>query len=61
MAQQQDQEGGVPKEVNLRRYHTIKQELYDQLTDEERRAYEAIATKKNEVCKAPPETSEIFE
>jgi hypothetical protein len=61
MAEQQFQEGGIPQQVNLRRYHTIKQELYDQLTDGERHAYETKAAKKNETGKSPPETSEIFE
>ncbi len=37
MAELQDQEGGIPKQVNLTRYHTIKREIYDRLTDEERR------------------------
>ena len=60
MAEEQDQEGGISKEVNLRRYQTIKQELYDQLPDEERRGYEAKAAKKNEASKAQPETSEVF-
>jgi hypothetical protein len=61
MAAQQDQEGGVPTQVNLRRYRAIKQELYHQLTEEEQRAYEAKAAKKNEARKAAPEASEIFE
>jgi hypothetical protein len=60
MAQQQSQEGGIPKEVNLRRYHEIKQELYLQLADEDRRAYETKAAEKNEASKLSPETSEIF-
>jgi len=60
MAEQQDREGGIPKQVNLARYQTIKQELYDRLSDEERRAYEAKAAKKNEASKVQPEPSEIF-
>ena len=60
MAEKREQEGGTPEQVNLRRYQTIKQELYDQLPDEERREYEAKAAKKNEASKAQPETSEIF-
>ena len=61
MAEQQIQEGGISKQVNLKRYHAIKQELYDGLTDEERSAYEAKAAEKNKASKAPPETSEIFQ
>ena len=61
MAEQQYQDGGTPKQVNLTRYHTIKQELYNQLTDEERREYEAKAAETNEAYKALPETSRIFE
>ena len=49
MAEQQSQEGGIPK-----------QDKYDQLNDEDRCAYETKAAKKNEAGKAPPETSEIF-
>jgi ribosomal protein RSM22 (predicted rRNA methylase) len=60
MAEQQDKEGGIPKQVNLTRYHKIKHELYDQLTEEEQRAYEAKAAKTNEGCKAQPDASEIF-
>ena len=61
MAEQQD-EGGAPKQVNnLPRYHSVKQELYGQLTDEERRTYEAKAAEKNETGKVAPETSLIFE
>ena len=60
MAEEQGQEGGIPKQVNLRRYQAIKKELYDQLPDEERREYEAKAVKKNEASKAQPEISEIF-
>jgi len=60
MAEQQQQEGGVPKHVNLTRYRTIKQELYDQLTDEERHAYEAKAAEQNKATKALPERSENF-
>lgn len=60
MAEEQAQEGGIPKQVNLRRYQTIKQELYDQLPNEERRGYEAKAAKKNEASKAQPETSVVF-
>jgi len=59
--QYQEPEGGTPKQVNLTRYHTIKQELYNQLTDEERREYEAKAAETNEAYKALPETSRIFE
>ena len=61
MAEQQDQEGGTPKQVNLTRYRTIKQELYNQLPDEDRRAYEAKAAKKNEERRELPEKSKIFE
>jgi hypothetical protein len=61
MAEQQQLEGGVPKDVNLTRYHTIRQELYDQLTDKERRAYEAEAADKNKARKTLPDTSENFE
>jgi hypothetical protein len=60
MAEQQSQEGGIPRQVNLRRYHTIKQELYEQLTEEEQCVYETKAAKKNEAGKAPPEISDIF-
>lgn len=60
MAELRAQEGGDPKLVNLKRFHTIKRELYHQLTDDERRAYETKAAKKNEARKAPPKTSEIF-
>jgi len=60
MAEQQQQEGGVPKHVNLTRYRTIKQELYDQLTDKERRAYEAKAAEQNKAAKALPDRSENF-
>jgi hypothetical protein len=66
MAEKQDQEGGTLIDektgaVNLMRYRTAKQELYDQLTDKERHAYEAKASETNEVLKALPETSETFE
>lgn len=61
MAEKQDQEGGIPKQVNLTRYHSIKQELYTQLTEEDRRAYEAKAAEKNEACKVLPAASKIFE
>jgi hypothetical protein len=61
MEEHQDQEGGSPKQVNLTRYRTIKQELYNQLTDEERHIYEAKAVAKNEACKEAPEKSKIFE
>ena len=60
MAEQQEQEGGVPKHVNLTRYRTIRQELYNQLTDEERLAYEAKAAEKNKARKTLPERSENF-
>ena len=60
MAEQQDQEGGVPKQVNLTRYNKIKHELYDRLTDKERRGYEEKAVKMNEDYKAQPDTSEVF-
>jgi len=60
MAELQDQEGGIPKQVNLTRYHTIKHEIYDRLTDEERRIYEAKAAMKNGARKASPDASEIF-
>lgn len=54
MEEEQEQEGGISKQVNLRRYYTIKQELYDQLPDEERRGYEAKGAKKNETSKEHP-------
>jgi hypothetical protein len=61
MAEPQDQDAsGIPKKANLARYHTIKRELYNQLTDEERLAYETRATAKNEACKMP-EKSKIYE
>ena len=60
MAEQQEQEGGNPKWVNLTHYHSIRQTLYDQLTEEEQREYEGKAAKKNEASKTQPETSEIF-
>ena len=60
MAEEKEKEGGDPKLVNLSRYHKIKQQLYDQLTDEERRAYEAKAVEVNEARKALPERSENF-
>jgi hypothetical protein len=60
MAEQQEHEGGIPKHVNLIRYRTIKQDLFDQLTDEERHVYEAKATEQNKACKTLPERSEIF-
>jgi hypothetical protein len=60
MAEQQQQEGGVPKRVNLPRYHAIRQELYDQLTDEERQAYQAKAAEQNKARKTLPERSENF-
>lgn len=61
MAEQQDKEGGTPKQVNLTRYRAIKQELYDQLTDEVRSAYEAKAAERNKASNALPEKSKIFE
>lgn len=61
MAKQQEQEGGTPKQVNLTRYRTIRQELYHQLPGEERCTYEARAAEKNEEYRALPETSKIFE
>lgn len=60
MAEQQQLEGGVPKHVNLTRYHTIRQELYGQLTEEDRRAYDAKAAEKNKARKTLPDTSENF-
>ena len=61
MAEQQDQEGGTPKQVNLTRYRAIKQELYNQLTGEVRSAYEAKAAEKNKASNTMPEKSKIFE
>lgn len=60
MAEEKEKEGGIPTLVNLRRYHRIKQELYDQLTVEEQCAYEAKAAEINEARKALPEKSENF-
>lgn len=60
MVEAKEKEGGIPKLVNLTRYRKIKQELYDQLTDEDRRAYEAKATVLNKARKALPERSENF-
>jgi len=60
MAEEKEKEGGIPKLVNLTRYHKIKQQLYDQLTDEERRVYEAKAAELNEARKVLPERSENF-
>ena len=60
MAEEKEKEGGIPKQINLRRYGKIKQELYDALTDEERRAYEVKAAEENKARKALPERSEIF-
>jgi hypothetical protein len=60
MMEQQEQEGGIPKHVNLSRYHAIKQELFDRLTDEERRAYETKATEQNKAHKTLPERSENY-
>ena len=61
MAEQQDKEGGAAQQVNLPRYHAVKQELYHQLTDEERGAYEEKAAETNGASKALPERSRIFE
>jgi hypothetical protein len=61
MAECQGQGGGTPKQINITRYRAAKQELYYQLPDEERCAYEAKAAKKNEECKSLPEASKIFE
>lgn len=61
MAEQQDREGGTPKQVNLTRYRAIKQELYNQLSDEERCAYEAKAAERNKAYNSLPEVSNIFE
>ena len=55
MSEEQEKEGGIPKQVNLTRYHKIKQELYDKLTDEDRRTYEAKAAEQNKMGKALPE------
>ena len=60
MAEEQDQEGGISKQINLRRYKMIKQELYKELPDKEQGEYEAKAAKKNEASQAQPETSEVF-
>lgn len=61
MAEQRAKEGGAVQQVNLPRYHAVKQELYQQLTDEERRAYEEKAAETNEASKVLPEMSRIFE
>jgi hypothetical protein len=61
MAEEKEKEGGIPELANLTRYRNIKQELYDQLTDEERLAYEEKAAELNKARKALPERSEIFE
>lgn len=61
MAEQQDKEGGAVRQINLPRYHAVKQELYHQLTSEERDAYEEKAAETNKASKALPETSRIFE
>jgi hypothetical protein len=58
MAEQRQQEGGVLNHVNLTQYRTIKQELYDQLSEEEQRAYDEKAAHRNKACKALPERSE---
>jgi hypothetical protein len=60
VVEQQDW-NGTPKQFNLPRYRTIKQELYNQLTYEQRCAYEAKAAEANEAYKALPEKSIIFE
>jgi hypothetical protein len=57
---EEKEEGDIPKQINLRRYCKIKQELYDALTDEERRGYEAKAAEENKARKALPKRSEIF-
>src|SRR6266508_240211 len=61
MAEEKEKEGGIPELANLTRYRNIKQELYDQLTDEEWLAYEEKAAELNQARKALPERSEIFE
>lgn len=61
MVEQQDQDGDTPKQFDLPRYRMIKQELYNQLTDEQRCAYEAKAAETNEEFKALPKKSRIFE
>ncbi len=61
MAEEKEKEGGIPELANFTRYRNIKQELYDQLTDEERLAYEEKAAELNKAHKALPERSEIFE
>jgi len=61
MAEQQDQDGDTLKQFNLLQYRTIRQELYNQLTDEQRSAYEVKAAETNEAYKALPEKSTIFE
>lgn len=61
MAEQQSQEGGSPEKVNLARYHAVKQEFYNQLTEEERSGYDAKAAERNNARKAMPEPSQIFE
>ena len=60
MAEEKEKEGGIPELANLTRYHKIKQELYDQLTDEERLAYEEKAAELNKARRALPERSENF-
>ena len=60
MAEQRGLEGGDPKDVNLLQYHEIKQELYKQLSDDERHEYEIKAAEKNKMHKALPDTTEIF-
>ena len=54
------EQGSVPNGANLTRYHTIKHELFDQLTDQERRAYETKAAERNEAYKTRPDALEIF-
>lgn len=61
MAEQKDQEDDIPKQFNLPRYHMVKQELYNQLTNEQQCAYEAKAAETNTAYKALPEKSRIFE
>ena len=61
MAEQQDQDSDTPKQFNLSQYRMVKQELFNQLTDEQRCAYEVKASETNEEYKALPEQSRIFE
>jgi hypothetical protein len=61
MVEQKEKEGGTPKQVNLTRYRAIKRELYNQLSDEVRSAYEGKAAERNKAINVLPEKSKIFE